>query len=135
MRNDKYDIPLQLERNSRSGFSTVMTNAKITKLQMTNVTNAKWQNNKWQIWHPSPTQCICQFCLYLYWSVIFVFVFVSCFVFVFVSYVCIKIHLSVMSKPNMKDTMGKSSEWGHLYLYLSVCLSVCICFRQLYLYL
>ena len=46
MRNDKYDIPLQLERNSRSGFFKVITNDKITKLQMTNITNAKWQNNK-----------------------------------------------------------------------------------------
>ena len=41
MTNDKYDIPLQLERNSRSGFFKVITNDKITKLQMTNVTNAK----------------------------------------------------------------------------------------------
>ena len=54
--------------------------------------------------------CICIYQLYLYLSVIFVFV--SCFVFVVVSYVCIKIHLSVVLKQNMKDTMGKSSEWG-----------------------
>ena len=98
-----------------------MPNDKITKLH---------------ICHPSPTRCICQFfciCIYqlyfyLYLSVVLYLYLSVVFVFVFISYICICIcqlfcicisQLCLFKntfvscvETNMKDTMGKSSEWG-----------------------